>query len=556
VLLNGEIYNHVELRGELERLGHRFRSDHADSEPIVHAFEEWGIECVHRLRGMFALAIWDGRERELWLVRDRLGIKPLYWARYAGRFAFGSEIKALLADPALQRRVDREALFHYLSFLTAPAPQTLFEGVRKVPAGGLVRLRAAGTVEERMWWDPWDAAVPLRELDDDELAQRVLEALRESVALRKMADVPVGIFLSGGIDSSTNAALFAEDEAEPVRAFSIGYDDEYRSYPSELPWARLMARTIGADHHERILDLDDLLEFLPRMTWLQDEPLGDPVAVPLHFLAQLAREHGVPVCQAGEGSDELFFGYPSWRVLLRLQQADDLPVPRGLKRLAVATAAATRLATTRPVEALRRGGDGVPVFWGGAEGFGETQKRRLLAPDVREQLCGLSSWDALRPIRERFERNAWEPTHANWMTYLDLRLRLPELLLARIDRMTMGVALEARVPFLDHRLVELVLGIPTAAKVDRGDLKVVLKRAVSDLLPRELLDRPKQGFRVPVDEWLLGALGERARSEVDSFCRDSGLLDRDEAARLLVRPKRDAWYLLNLALWWKEWFAA
>jgi asparagine synthase (glutamine-hydrolysing) len=556
LLLNGEIYNHAELRPVLEAAGHRFRTDHADTEVIVHAFEEWGIECVHRFRGMFALSIWDEREQQLWLVRDRVGIKPLYWSIHHGRLVFASEIKALLADPEQPRAVDEEALYHYLSFLTTPAPLTMFAGIRKLPAATWIRVAPDGGITEERYWDPFDAASPLTGASDDELAGLVLDELRRSVEYRKVSDVPVGIFLSGGLDSSTNAVLFAQGEERPVQTFSIGYDDDYPSYPNELEWARLMATKVRADYHERILSMDDVLGFLPRMVDLMDEPIADPVAVPIFYLSELARHNGVIVAQAGEGADELFWGYPSWKTSLRLQRANDLPVPSSLKRLGLSALRLAGQETTRPYEFLRRGAGGQPVFWGGAEAFTETQKRRLLSERLRREHATTSSWDALAPIRQRFEERAWEPSPLNWMTYLDLNLRLPELLLMRVDKMSMGVSLEARVPFLDHNLVALALSMPSRAKMQNGELKAVLKRAVRPLLPPEILSRPKQGFRVPVDEWFVGALGERTRTEVDAFCRETDLLDRTEVERVLASPKRDAWYLLNLALWWRAHFAS
>jgi asparagine synthase (glutamine-hydrolysing) len=550
ILFNGEIYNHLDLRRELETRGHRFRSDHSDTEAIVHAYEEWGIDCLHRLRGMWGLAIWDDGERRLWLARDRIGIKPLFWSAHGGRLAFASEIKALLADPGRTREVDSEALLHYLSFLTTPAPWTMFKGIRKLGAGTLLRVED-GRVEERTWWDPWDHVEP-QHGGEDELAARILDGLRTSVELRKMADVPVGVFLSGGIDSSTNAALFSEGESQPVRTFTIGYDAEYASYPSELPWARRMAEAVGADHHERIVSLDDLLDFLPRMVRQLDEPIADPVAVPLFFVSELARAHGVKVCQAGEGADELFFGYPRWRTFRRLERANELPVPAAVKRGGLALLGLAGQGYGWPYELLRRGVTGETVFWGGAEAFPEARKRRLLGAEIRRELDGATSWNALAPLRRRFEQAAPEPSGVHWMSYLDLRLRLPELLLARIDRMSMAVGLEVRVPFLDHELVQLVLGIPEVLQTRNGELKPLLKRAVRGVVPQELVERPKQGFRVPVDEWFLGRLGERTRVEVRAFARDSGLIDEHEALRVVERPKRDAWYLLALALWWRE----
>lgn len=550
LVYNGEIYNHLELRAELERLGHRFRSDHSDTETIVHAFEEWGVDCVERFRGMFALALWDARERALWLVRDRVGIKPLFYAMRPGRFAFGSEIKALLADPAQPRELEPEALYHYLSFLTVPAPLTMFRGIRKLPPATWVRVAADGTTTERRYWDPLDAA-PLDAEGEDEIASRLLEELRTSVRLRKLSDVPVGVFLSGGVDSSANAALFAEGEGRPVRTFTIGYEGENRGYRNEFGWARRMAAEIGAEHHERVLTQRELVDFLPELVRLTDEPIADPVAVPMHAVSELARRHGVVVAQAGEGADELFHGYRSWRVLLRLQRLDDLPVPRAAKRAALSALRAGGAARTRPYEYLRRGTASLPVFWGGAEAFTEDAKRRLLALPLRRELASLSSWDALEPIHRRFREQARDASHVHWMTYLDLNLRLPELLLARIDRMTMGVSLEARVPFLDHRFVELALSIPSSVLSNGGPPKAILKRALRGIVPDPLLDRPKQGFRVPVEDWLHGPLGTVVRGELRRFCATADILEPREVERRLDRPDRTLWYLLNLALWWR-----
>jgi asparagine synthase (glutamine-hydrolysing) len=555
LVFNGEIYNHADLRRELERLGHVFRTDHADSEAIVHAFEEWGIDCLRRFRGMFAFALWDGRARELWLVRDRIGIKPLYWTTHHGRLAFASEIKALLEDRELVRAIDEESLYHYLSFLATPAPRTLFRGISKLAGGTWLRVRTDGTTEERRYWEPWDDAHELEGQSDAEIAGRVLEELRTSVRLRKVSDVPVGVFLSGGIDSSTNAVLFAEGERAPIKTFSIGYDADYRSYHNEFDYARLVAGRIGAEHHELRLRVDDLVDFLPRMVWLQDEPIADPVCVPGHYLSRLARDHGVVVAQLGEGADELFYGYPSWRILLDLQRADDLPVPRALKRAGVRASRLAGQDRRREVEYLRRGGLGQPIFWSGAESFMEAEKRRLLSASLRERLGDLTSWEALAPIRRRFEAGPGERSHLNWMSYVDLNLRLPELLLMRVDKMSMGVGLEGRVPFLDHRLVGLALSIPQKTKADGGTLKHVLKLAVRGLVPDVVIDRPKQGFAVPVREWLLERLGDAVRSELDRFCAETDLLDRAEVGRLIDRRSRETWTLLNLALWQREFVA-
>src|SRR5437773_2234976 len=267
IAFNGEIYNHAEIRSELEELGgHQWKTDHSDTEVILHAFEQWGIDCLAKFRGMFAMALWDSNRRELWLIRDRIGVKPLYYSIHDGRIVFASEIKALLEDPDQKRAVDEVAFYHYLSFVATPAPSTLFEGIHKLPPATWLRVSARGDLHSNCYWDVWDHTHTLAGATETEIADRLLDELRTAVRLRKVSDVPVGVFLSGGIDSSTNAALFSENETQPIRTFSIAYDKHYQSYPSELPYARQMARRVNAEHQEQLLTQDHLLGFLPDMT--------------------------------------------------------------------------------------------------------------------------------------------------------------------------------------------------------------------------------------------------------------------------------------------------
>ncbi|MDH3257328.1 MAG: asparagine synthase (glutamine-hydrolyzing), partial [Nitrospinota bacterium] len=334
---NGEIYNHAEIRSELIKDGFtQWKTDHSDTEVVLHAYERWGIDALQKFRGMFAFGLWDNRKKELFLVRDRIGIKPLYYSIHHGRLAFASEIKALLEDPDQPRAVNEEALYHYLSFLTTPGPQTLFDGIQKMAPGTWLRVTADGTVQEYKYWDVWDHTQPLIDVPEDEISERILEELRTSVQLRKVSDVPVGVFLSGGIDSSTNAALFSEGESQPIRTFSIGYQGDYESYQNETHFARRMAQEVGAEYHDRMLTQDDLIDFLPQMIHLQDEPIADPVCVPVYFVSKLARDHGVTVCQVGEGADELFWGYPKWKFRLELQYKNDWPVPSFIKKFGLA----------------------------------------------------------------------------------------------------------------------------------------------------------------------------------------------------------------------------
>jgi asparagine synthase (glutamine-hydrolysing) len=554
IVFNGEIYNHAHLRQELDGIRQRhWRTNHSDTEVILHAFAEWGIEAIQRFRGMFAIGLWDEAKQELWLIRDRIGVKPLYYSVHDGRLVFASEIKALLEDPGQKRAIDEESMYHYLSFLTAPAPRTMFAGIRKLPGGCWLRARAGGELTVHRYWDVWDHTSPLTERSDSEIAGSLLEELRTSVRLRKVSDVPVGVFLSGGLDSGTNAVLFAEGEERPVKTFSIGYRGDYASYRNEFSHARRVAELVHADHHERLLDMNDLLAFLPRMVHLQDEPLADPVCVPVYYVSELARQHGVVVCQVGEGADELFCGYPSWKTLLGLQHLDRRPVPRTLKRGIALAARLAGLSHRREYEFLRRANAGEPVFWSGADAMTDAEKRRLISPRVRRDLGDLTSFDAIRPIWDRFQAKAWERSVLNWMSFVDLNLRLPELLLMRVDKMSMGVSLEGRVPFLDHRFVELSMSIPERVKTRNGTLKYILKHAVRGLLPDDLIDRPKQGFGVPIHEWLLEGLGPIVRRELTDLCEGTDLFDAAEVSRLIDDHESvPVWVLLNFALWWKH----
>jgi asparagine synthase (glutamine-hydrolysing) len=562
VVFNGEIYNHAEIRKELElRGGHVWKTDHSDTEVILHSFEEWGIDCLQKFRGMFAIALWDAKKQELWLIRDRIGVKPLYYSVHHGRITFASEIKALLKDPDQTRGVNEEAFYHYLSFLTTPAPNTLFSGIRKLPSGSWLRVSARGEIREQRYWDVWEHTTPLRGVSEEEIRERLLNELRIAVRLRKVSDVPVGVFLSGGIDSSTNTALFSEGEGRPVRTFAIGYEGEYHSYTNELHYARRMARVAGAEYHERILTQQDLIDFLPKMIHLQDEPIGDPVCVPVYYVSKLARDNGVIVCQVGEGSDELFWGYPAWKRTLRLQELSDAPLAGIFKRSMLAGMRLAGEDRGWPYELLRRGVAGEPVFWGGSEVFTESEKQRLISRNLKSRLGNMTSWDALKPIRQRFEAKAWEKSNLNWMSYLDLNFRLPELLLMRVDKMSMGVSLEGRVPFLDHKFVELAMSIPTAVKTKSGTLKYILKKAVRGVIPDDLIDRKKQGFGVPIHEWLLRELGSYARKKLETLVSETDLIDGQELQRLFsalggsTAPAFRLWSLLNFVMWWEHYIS-
>ncbi len=568
ITFNGEIYNHAELRDELEARGHVYRSK-TDTETLVHLYEEEGADLVRRIEGDFAFAIWDERRGELLLARDRLGVKPLYYVRLPGLLVFGSEIKAILAHPRVSRDVDVESLYHYLTFIVSPAPRTLFRGVRKMPPGTRVRIDRGGELRTETYWDPLTAPPePGARYDDGSYcASRILNLLESSIEKRMMSDVPFGVFLSGGLDSSANVALMSRLMDRPVRTFSVGF----AGHPdhNEFEYARSVAKRFGAEHHEVEIRWNDLLEFMPDLVYHQDEPIADWVCVPLHYVSRLARENDTIVVQVGEGSDEQFFGYEHYRRVYQLHER----YARWLDRLPGPALRAAHATASGIARLLRRGGDrlailraaarGEEFFWGGAIAWTEEEKRRLFSNDARARMNGADSHAVVREQMERASKALPGADYGQKMIYLELRNRLPELLLMRVDKITMASSVEARVPFLDHALVEFSMRIPTALKLQGGRTKALLKRAMRGILPDEIIDRPKKGFGAPVSEWLRGDLYAPMRSSVEgSRLRREGLLDLDHVGDLFSEHRSGRsdhswrlWTVYNLARWYDHWIA-
>jgi asparagine synthase (glutamine-hydrolysing) len=563
IVFNGEIYNHEKIRRGLEKDGVRFRT-RCDTEAILRLYEARGAECVRELEGMFAFAIWDARRGNLFLARDRIGIKPLYWADLGGRFFFASEVRALLEHPAVPRELDPESLYHHLSFLSTPAPATMFAGISKLAPGHRATVDRRGVRIER-WWDALDAPrLSAAEVaDEGHVAHEILERLRTAVRDRMMSDVPFGVFLSGGLDSSAVAVLMAENHNLPVNTFTIGFAGQGVDHLNEFEHARRIAKQIGANHQEVVIDHRSVLDYLPRFLEHQDEPVADPVCVPLYYVSKLAIDHGVKVIQVGEGSDELFMGYSpflqtiDFTRLTRPFRALPRPLRAGLYRAASPLLRAIGHRALAWEELLRRSVDEHP-FWGGAIAFEEREKQRM-APALSRRY---RSWDAIRPIHDEFSRRWPDADVVARMSYVELRQREPELLLARVDKITMSVALEARVPFLDHRLVEYVLRLPGDMKVRGGRTKAILKRALEGLLPHDLVHRRKQGFPAPMAQWLFESeFGGQLRDALEHspLVRD-GWLDGAVVREILddhFSQRRDRgqqlWTLFNLTLWYRRW---
>jgi asparagine synthase (glutamine-hydrolysing) len=504
ITFNGEIYNHARFRPELKAAGHIFRTDHSDTEVLVHGYEEWGIEgLVSRIAGDFAFGIYNARTDTLSIVRDRIGVKPLYFAVFDGEFVFASEIKALLAHPRAQRDIDPQAMVHYLSFLTTPAPMTMFKGIYKVPPGCWIEVSPQGRISLRRHYD----AVPGKGIDpsetrglsdaalEDFYVQGVRQRLDRAVEQRMISDVPIGVFLSGGIDSSTNVALMSKYSADPIHTFTIGFKDH--TGLNELDYAEIAAKRFNTRHHEVLIDENDMIGYLDGLIHAQDEPLADWVCIPLYFVAKLAHDSGVKGVQVGEGSDEQFCGYSGYMSYLKLYHKYWEPfrsrVPQPLRKLAaMAAVSASGFDPKLPVYAdiIDRAARDREHFWSGAMVFWNTAKDRLVNYD------GLGASTAHRPMIEAgvLDPSYVEPDSYNVinsflapfdqahpgqdaltrMIHNEFRLRLPELLLMRVDKISMSVSLEARVPFLEHDLVDFTFDIPEEWKTRNGVAKYLL----------------------------------------------------------------------------------
>src|SRR5712664_2175333 len=563
LVFNGEIYNHAHLREGLKQRGHVYRSL-TDSETILHLYEERGLDFVNELEGDYAIALWDAEREQLVLARDRAGVKPLYFYQQDGRFMFASEIKAILEHPSVTPEVNEEALYHYLTFVTTPAPQTLFRGVQKLPAGHLLVVNRGGAARMTKYWDALPPAVPIVRTEEEH-QKNILELLRASIKKRMMADVPFGVFLSGGVDSSANVALMSELMTQPVRTFTVGFHGTEEL--NELESARAISKRFGTNHHEVMIGRAEMMKFLPELIFHQDEPIADPVCVPLYYVSKLARETGTIVVQVGEGSDEIFGGYDWFRTYLQIQErfwrhAERFPVSMRRAGSVLAQPLVKKILKKRMAsELVRRLGANESLFWGGAVVFDETMKPAVLSPEMRARYNGLSTYNVVREYQETIAAARPDSDYAARMTYLELKLRLPELLLMRVDKITMATSVEARVPFLDHHLIEYAMGLPRNLKVKGTTGKHILKRALETVLPADVLYKPKRGFGAPTREWCRGPGGDDLVQQLmNSPMRERNFFDYSFVQRIADEHRREVrdwsanlWCLLNLSVWYDRW---
>ena len=541
VVLNGEIYNYRQLRNELERRGHQFATS-TDTEVIVHLYEERGDDCVHALRGMFAFAIWDERRQRLMVARDRIGIKPLYYGTVAGRFIFASELKAVLQLPEVERRLNWQAVAHLLAYATTPSNESIVEGIRKLEPGHRLWLEPDKEPVVERYWELRFLPDPQR--SEEDTIQELRAKLRESVRYHLVSDVPVGAFLSGGIDSSAVVASMAMMATGRIKTFSIGFREQEFN---ELPYARLVAKRFGTDHHELVLE-PDILDLLDHFAWDLDEPLGDASAIPTYMVSRLASQQ-VKVVLSGDGGDELFGGYDSYVTEGRDRWARFLPATIRTLLAGVSGLLPEDARGKQFLEYLSKP-DGERYLFANTL-FRSGHQRELLTGEAREQVA------ASQPERPRLDRfRGWK---GHWLSALqdhDFRYYLPLDILTKVDRMSMAHSLEARVPLLDHSFVEFAATIPADWKWHQGRTKHIFIKSLRGLLPDEILDRSKKGFGVPLNRWFRGPLRPLVRELLLSdSCRKRGIFNEAYLNRLITRQEQGRsldyhmWTLMSFELW-------
>ena len=550
ITFNGEIYNFPELRERLKKQGHSFFSN-SDTETIVHLYEEHGTDCVKHLRGMFAFALWDSGHQRLFLARDRVGQKPLVYTIVNNSLIFGSEIKCILQDPSVKREVDLEAIHHYLTYQYVPSPRTAFSDIKKLPPGHIL-VCEKGQIKVERYWDL--SYAPKVRMAEEEYGERILELLHEATKLRLISDVPLGAFLSGGIDSSSVVAMMSQLSSEPVKTYSIGFEEQ--SF-NELKYARIVAERFGTDHHEFIVK-PNAIEILPRLIWHYNEPYADSSAIPTYYVAKVTRQH-VTVALNGDGGDESFGGYERYVANKLANYYQRMPVfiregmiARLVKKLPESTERRDmvrrikRFTAAIPYSPERRYAQWMCHF-------DNDTKYRLYSPEFRERMAEIDSIDLLVNIYSK----AKAVDFADKTFYADVMTYLPDDLLVKVDIASMAHSLEARSPYLDQRLMEFAASIPPDLKLKGMTTKHILKKALANILPPEILHREKMGFGVPIGRWFRHELKDLAYD----ILLDPKSVQRGYFAVGFVKKMLDEhvsgkvdhgyriWALLNLELW-------
>lgn len=552
LIFNGEMYNFKEHRGELKKKGHRFKT-RTDAEVVLHLYEEYGTGCLEHIRGMFAFAIWDAAKKRLFLARDRLGQKPLYYRANNKRIIFGSEIKAIMADAEIPRKVDPHSLSHFLTFQYVPSPRTMFEGIKKLPPAHYLICENGDVKIERYWSLSYSNTL---NIDETEAIERFRELFEEAVSLRLISDVPLGVFLSGGVDSSVVASTMARLSDQPIKTFSVGFSN---SRFNELPYAAKLARRLGAEHHSFVVK-PDCLDILPKLIRHYNEPFADPSAIPTYYVSKMAKTK-VTVALNGDAGDEAFAGYDRYItnkiasyydrlpeglrnfIMNRASRFSDLPeknsYPEKIKRY-------IKTLSSPPVERY--------VRW--MASYTEEMKQTLFSNNFKKSVGGTDSV----ALMKTWSDGTSSPDEVAWALYLDTMTYLPDDLLVKVDVASMANSLECRSPFLDHKVLEFVAALPSDFKLRGFKRKYLLKEAFRYELDDELLNRKKSGFSVPISEWFKGELKSYIKEVLlDSKAKKRGFFSKDAVEKLITQHQEGKfdhgfrlWCLLNFELWHRE----
>ncbi len=563
IVFNGEIYNYLELRGELLVKGYSFRS-RTDTEVILYGYKEWGFDIVRKVSGMFAFVLWDENKQLLFGARDRIGKKPLYYFLDNDKFVFASEIKAILKHPSISKRLNIKETLNYLNFGTSSNRSTMFENINKIPPAHYFVLKNDNPeIFVERYWNPF-ARGTNNTISEKEATTEIIRLLRKAIKDRMMSDVPFGVFLSGGIDSSLNVALMSELMDRPVDTFTIGFK-ELEKY-NELQYARQIVEVFRTNHHEILIDQKDAFEVIQELVWYEDEPNADPVCIPIYFLSKLTRESGTIVVQVGEGSDEQFVGY-NW--LLRDYRFYETiwknfdKLPKGLKKFVYffSKPIFSTFQQFLPLELIRRSAFDEEYYWSGISIFPPVEMEFSLKKEFSNLL--IEPWRYVSSLyAEAYELSGGKFDFLQWVIFVEISQRLAELLLMRIDKMGMANSIEARVPFLDYEIVEFTMSLPTKIKVpDRRTTKYLLKKSVEGILPPEIIYRKKQGFWAPINEWLQNQWFDFTFATLNNSNLLKKMFNVDYVYFILNQHRKGKvnyafriFTLLNLALWYNKFF--
>jgi asparagine synthase (glutamine-hydrolysing) len=551
IVYNGQIYNHIELRKELVIYGYKFKTDHSDTEVILNAYSHWGIDCLQKFNGMWAFCIWDTVENTFFISRDRVGKQPVFYSFNNGLFYFASELNALLKSNTIERAMDEHSIYDYLTYTNVPAPNTIYKKIKKLPAAHYLFFKPGEQILTKRYWNPVKLT-KTSELSEVEIIEQIREKLYESTRLRMQSDVQVGMLLSGGLDSSINLACMSKYSNEPVRTYTVGFENN-STYQNEFKYSRIVASHYKANYKELLIGEKEFFDSLPTIAYCQDEPIADTANIPIYLVSELAQQDGTKILISGEGSDELFIGYEHWRLIYEFEK-----LFRNRPKLASYANALHKNSF------LKNKGkhyenwyykvkNNWPVFWSGTEVNTEATKHSILTKDF---LNKIGSYNSFMPIADLYESMlSIKPYETfEWMTISDLQNRFPDQLLARLDRMMMACSIEGRNPFLDVNLIELTLTIPSSLKIKNKTEKHLLKQAFKNILPDEVINRPKDSFTIPLNNLFKN---ENRKKEhiaiIEEFNREKDIFSKHYIKQLECPSNiKNFWNILNLALWYKQ----